>query len=170
MWKTSSLLALFALAVACSSGGGSSEENSTDDELRSGAICGGIAGIRCPSGKVCKLTATHPDASGRCVTPRPGELGGLCGGIAGILCKAGLECDMEDDSSGPPPGAVGMIVPPSDAGPTDPAFALRDAAADPSSGPPPGAVGMPMFPDQSGKCVSSHRFPPGAMGMPMRVP
>lgn len=29
-------------------------------------ICGGIAGIQCPAGYICKLEGTYPDASGKC--------------------------------------------------------------------------------------------------------
>jgi hypothetical protein len=36
----------------------------------SGKFCGGIAGIPCLSGYICKLDGTHPDAGGTCV-PTP---------------------------------------------------------------------------------------------------
>lgn len=34
----------------------------------SGKSCGGIAGIKCPSGMECKITDKYPDAMGTCVT------------------------------------------------------------------------------------------------------
>lgn len=90
-------------------------------------------------------------------------------------CKTGLVCKKK--SSGPPAGAVGLPLPPSD---------------DKSSGPPPGAVGLPLPPapttcqnpdpgEEGGSCSSSipcqagleckyasggGGMPPGAMGMP----
>jgi hypothetical protein len=60
-------------------------------------------------------------------------------------CNAGLACKPK--SSAPPPGAVGLPMPPkSDAG----------------SGPPPGAVGLPMPPK------SEAGGPPGAVGLPIK--
>lgn len=31
-----------------------------------GTFCGGIAGIQCPTGYLCKLSGDYPDASGTC--------------------------------------------------------------------------------------------------------
>ena len=39
------------------------EPNSTDE----GQFCGGIAGIECPAGYICKLEGNFPDAGGSCV-------------------------------------------------------------------------------------------------------
>ena len=30
-------------------------------------VCGGIAGIKCPTGYTCKLSSKHPDADGTCI-------------------------------------------------------------------------------------------------------
>jgi hypothetical protein len=173
-----SILGLVALG-ACSSSESSGDAAEGDQAVstvhpgQEGGLCGGIAGIQCQAGLECKYTSpppgvvgiiapapegepvvsgvpTHPDQSGTCVkvTPRPGELGGLCGGIAGIQCKPGLHCQY-GGSSGPPPGAVGIVAPQGE-----------------PSGFPPGAVGMPIHPDASGKCVSNGP-PPGTLGMPL---
>lgn len=168
----SSLFALLGLAVACSSGGSSDDPSvdNTDDELKSGQICGGFAGLTCPKGKTCKITANHPDASGRCVTPKMGEEGSMCGGIANIQCKAGLECQYDDDTSNAPTHPV-MGMP------------IKPDAGDHSSGPPPGALGLPIPSDPSGTCVPAAPIklglpikkdagpssgpPPGALGLPI---
>lgn len=76
-----------------------------------------------------------------------GDEGALCD--AASQCKAGLLCKR--DSSGPPPGAVGMPLPP--------------GSASSSGGPPPGAMGLPILP--SGICKSSSAPPPGAVGLPL---
>lgn len=34
-------------------------------------MCGGIAGIKCPDGYVCEMTAMYPDASGTCTKKEP---------------------------------------------------------------------------------------------------
>jgi hypothetical protein len=140
---------VFLSLAACS---GAPDESTTSDEAEAvthlGKMCGGIAGITCHSTKlVCKITSHHPDASGTCVKapPKPGTLGGLCGGFAGIACNAGLDCEFE--SSGPPPGAMGLPLAPGD-------------------GPPPGAMGLPL-PDQSGTCQPSPPPRPGHLGMPI---
>lgn len=145
--------ALFLTLAACSSG--DANDSATDDsseELKSlGKMCGGIAGLTCHSKKlVCKITSHHPDASGTCVkVPAPGTEGGLCGGFAGIQCHQGLGCEFDDTtSSGPPPGAVGLPLPPH------------------SSGPPAGTMGLPL-PDASGTCVKNSGPPPGTMGLPL---
>lgn len=41
---------------------------------QTGASCGGIAGLQCATGYVCRMTATYPDAMGKCVkaTTKPG--------------------------------------------------------------------------------------------------
>jgi hypothetical protein len=62
-----------------------------------------------------------------------GSLGAACS--ATKKCKTGLTC--QKSSSGPPPGAVGLPLPPSTSS---------------SGGPPPGAVGLPAPPDTSGTC------------------
>jgi hypothetical protein len=145
-----SVLGLLSLA-ACTAGVADDGTTGDDQEVvkSEGKMCGGIAGLRCKAGLKCKLSGNHPDASGTCVRPNPGEEGALCGGIAGLQCNPGLECKFASSSSGPPPGAMGMPAP-----------------APTHNGPPPGAVGMPM-PDQSGTCEKkSSGPPPGTMGMP----
>jgi hypothetical protein len=174
MWSrlisVGSVLAVLALA-ACSSSerGQMGSQDDGEEELRTGQrMCGGIAGIRCPSGYSCKLNGHYPDASGRCVKPGPGDEGGMCGGIAGIQCKSGLHCEYEssDDDNSPPPVVMGMPIP-RDAGSSHPVMGMpirRDAG----SGPPPGAVGLPIFPDQSGKCVTDDDdSPPVRLGLPL---
>jgi hypothetical protein len=123
--------AIMMSLVACSA----SDTPTTGDEqdVKEGHACGGVAGIRCTKGLTCQLAGDSPDAMGKCVkSPAFGTEGGYCGGTAGIVCRAGLECDF---SGGPPPGAMGMPVPPG------------------SSGPPPGAMGLPV--DRSGTCVKA---------------
>ncbi|MDB4937161.1 MAG: Kazal-type serine protease inhibitor domain protein [Labilithrix sp.] len=135
--------------VACS---GQSDDGTTgdDQEVRgAGKMCGGIAGLRCAAGLTCSYVGSYPDAAGTCVAPKPGEEGAQCGGIAALKCNPGLTCKIAGtQSSGPPPGTMGM--PALDAG---------------HGGPPPGAVGLP-FPDASGTCVKSSGPPPGTMGFP----
>lgn len=150
----SSLFAILGLAVACSSGGSSDgvQTDNTDDELKTGQICGGFAGLTCPKGNTCKITANHPDATGRCVTAKAGEEGGMCGGIANIQCQPGFECELDDDtSSGGTHPVMGMPIKP-DAGH--------------SSGPPPGALGLPIPSDPSGTCVKAS--PPIKVGLPIK--
>jgi len=65
----------------------------TADEELSNSICGGIAGIKCPTGYDCKLSGNYPDAAGKCVKAR-GE-GAFCGGFAGIPCAKGYECQLK---------------------------------------------------------------------------
>jgi hypothetical protein len=79
-------------ALACSGSPDSGSSDSTEDELRS-QICGGIAGIACPTGFSCDMGAgpMHPDQSGHCKkdpTPK------TCGGIAGLACPEGYACEM----------------------------------------------------------------------------
>ena len=137
---------LLSLA-ACTAGVAQDDGTTSDDQaVVKGKMCGGIAGLRCKAGLTCQLSGSFPDASGTCVTPKPGELDGFCGGIAGLPCHAGLTCKFP--SSGPPPGAMGMPAP-----------------APTHTGPPPGAMGMPMA-DASGTCQRSSGPPPGAVGLP----
>jgi hypothetical protein len=92
-----------------------------------------------------------PDQSGTCSQPGPGENGGSCN--ASTPCLAGLVCEYGSVSGGggPPPGAVGLPMPPGSS----------------SGGPPPGAVGLPM-PPKDGTCKpESSGPPPGAVGLPM---
>jgi len=57
-----------------------------------GQMCGGFAGIACPSGFVCQMSgASHPDQSGTCAKDATGQ---MCGGFAGIACPSGFECQM----------------------------------------------------------------------------
>ena len=103
-----------------------------------GAVCGGIGKLACKAGLVCKFATFSgpgmpPGAmgmpaprKGTCQdsdsAPSPGEEGGMCGGIAGFACNPGLVCRMTGPShpdqagkcgrSGPPPGAVGLPMPP----------------------------------------------------------
>jgi hypothetical protein len=100
-----------------------------------------------------------PPAGGTCQKPTPGEEGGKCD--AYTPCDPGLYCDYDgvgsSSSGGPPPGAVGLPLPPSE----------RE-----SSGPPPGAVGLPLPPTgickpSSSGSSSSGSPPPGAVGLPL---
>ena len=91
-----------------------------------------------------------PDESGKCAKPGPGENGGTCDVYT--PCQPGLVCEYGSASGGggPPPGAMGLPMPPASSG-----------------GPPPGAVGLPM-PPQAGTCKpKSSGPPPGAVGLPM---
>ena len=186
-----SLGSLFAL-VACSAGTSAPEDGESDDELRRGKVCGGFAGIQCPDGQVCKLTAQHPDATGRCGAPGPGDEGGICGGIAGFQCKDGLHCKMtrrHPDASGkcirPQAGEeggscggfgdvqcqAGLVCDVDQDQPSPrPIMGMPIRRRDAGSGPPPGAVGLPM-PPPSGTCIveedNGSGPPPGALGMPI---
>jgi hypothetical protein len=78
-------------AVACSASPTGEDTGTTDDEseLRT-QICGGVAGLQCPTGYACEITASHPDAAGKCKKVKK------CGGIAGLQCPSGYDCDIED--------------------------------------------------------------------------
>jgi hypothetical protein len=91
-------IAVFAVvSSACSSTGDAGEDEATG--AVSGQTCGGIGGLLCPRGFVCKMTATHPDASGTCErlgSPQPPR----CGGFAGLQCPSGMECKLDPCPSG----------------------------------------------------------------------
>jgi hypothetical protein len=168
--------------VACSPDddgpGGSEEDIKTARQSQEGAACS--ESQRCVTGLVCKAKSSGPPpgavgmplpskpqsgpppgavgmplqpAPKTCQQPAAGEEFGSCS--SQVPCNAGLTCDFGQTSSssgGPPPGAVGLPVPP--------------------SGPPPGAVGMPL--PRTGTCKSSGSGgsssggpPPGAVGLPL---
>ena len=172
-------------ALACS-GGSSAQDPSAagnDQAVTEGHTCGGIAGIQCKAGYVCKLSSSHPDASGTCTKAKAGEEGATCGGIAGLRCNRGLECVIaasdengapvmgmpSPDASGtcqrkiPDPGTEGGIC----AGVAGIACeAGLSCVIDSANGAP--VMGMPS-PDALGHCEkdsSGGGPPPGAMGMP----
>src|SRR5262245_34976875 len=63
------------------------------DDGEEGGRCGGIEGLPCQSGLLCKTPPGIADAFGTCVQqPEPGEEGGECGGIEGLPCQSGLLC------------------------------------------------------------------------------
>lgn len=107
-------LAGSALGVACS--GSESTDltqgvgNDDDEELSKLQACGGIAGLKCSSGKVCvddPRDSCNPGKGGRdcmgvCVDPSKTA---RCGGIAGLVCKTGQVCvDDPKDSCNPSAG------------------------------------------------------------------
>jgi hypothetical protein len=78
-------------------------------------MCGGIRGIQCATGLVCRYengqtSPPYPDAAGTCAnqsTSGAGE-GEMCGGIRGIHCATGLVCLYENGKTTPPyPDASG---------------------------------------------------------------
>ena len=84
------------LVVACSgspdAAGGS---DSTEADLTT-KICGGIAGLTCPSGYACEMaTPHHPDQTGAC---KKAPKQHICGGIAGLACPTGFACEMSGPS------------------------------------------------------------------------
>ena len=84
-----SLIALFIpslAAVGCGAGDGGSTAG--EQEIGDGKICGGFAGLSCPSGQRCVITDTHPDATGKCAA----QTAQTCGGIAGLACPSGQSC------------------------------------------------------------------------------
>jgi hypothetical protein len=87
---------LSTLAIACSGNPDGSVTDETADNVGTeelhNSICGGIAGIHCPTGYECQLTAHHPDATGKCIKAK-GE-GAFCGGFGGISCPKGYTCEL----------------------------------------------------------------------------
>ena len=89
-----SLAALFIpclAAIGCSAAGSGPEAD--EQEIRGGKICGGIAGLACPSGQSCVITDAHPDATGKCAV-QAAKKGERCGGnvVGAKQCAAGLTC------------------------------------------------------------------------------
>src|SRR5215510_366536 len=82
----SSLILGAVLTIGCSSASDTTSGDEQDVKKAApgtkGGLCGGIGGIQCKSGLSCQLSATGPDASGKCVAVAAGEEGGMCGGIA----------------------------------------------------------------------------------------
>jgi hypothetical protein len=103
---------LVALAAATGCAAHADNSQTGDDQevkasgAKEGAMCGGIAGLRCASGLDCVLAGDHPDEAGTCqksAAPKPGEEGATCGGFAGLTCKSGLSCKITEkaaDASG----------------------------------------------------------------------
>jgi len=81
-----------SLAACASSADGFDGTASTDEEIISGSMCGGFAGIQCPQGYDCKLAGNYPDASGTCRKSK--SEGKMCGGIAAIACPQGYSCQL----------------------------------------------------------------------------
>jgi len=124
------------LVVAACGGDGNGEpggDQSTALRRRDDSqMCGGFAGISCPSGYSCQLDGVYPDAAGHCVADAPvhtakdagrvesgpsvdsgpSDEGGIdaesaprCGGFAGFVCPSGFDCeDNPSDSCDPAAG------------------------------------------------------------------
>ena len=96
MFSTLSKFSLVALlipclaAIGCSAAGSGPEAD--EQEIRGGKICGGFAGLTCPSGQSCVITDSHPDATGKCAV----QAGQTCGGFAGLTCPSGQSCVITD--------------------------------------------------------------------------
>jgi hypothetical protein len=61
-----------------------------------GQMCGGFAGIACPSGESCDLGgATHPDAAGTCKPAQSGPTSCI-----GVDCARGMHCEMKGINGG----------------------------------------------------------------------
>jgi hypothetical protein len=75
-----------------------------------------------------------------CQFAEPGEDGSFC--FDDTECNPGFACKLNVSGSsstgGPPPGAVGLPLPPG--------TCRADASSSSSGGPPPGAVGLPIQP------------------------
>ena len=99
-----------ALALPACASSGDDSATGDDQDITSGeigALCGGIAGIRCTPFLHCELSGTHADAAGTC---QPGsELGATCGGFAGLRCRDGLACEITAEH----PDATGTCQVPS---------------------------------------------------------
>lgn len=98
-----SVLSAFG-TVACSATADDASDPNTatgdsEDELKT-RICGGFAGLTCPTGYRCEITATHPDATGKCKKVK------RCGGIAGLTCPTGFDCQLDGNY----PDAMGDCV------------------------------------------------------------
>jgi hypothetical protein len=94
-------LSLPLAQVACSADASDPSANTSEDITAKhagdeGGFCGGFAGIACKAGLACKLSSSHPDASGTCQKE-------ICGGFAGLTCKPGFSCQL----SGHHPDAAG---------------------------------------------------------------
>ena len=93
------ILAFFSVAplllvAACSGAPDSAgSSDSTEADLKS-KVCGGIAGLSCPTGYSCEFPANaHPDETGTCKKTPAHK---ACGGIAGLTCPSGYSCDMPE--------------------------------------------------------------------------
>jgi hypothetical protein len=73
-----------------------------------GAVCGGIAALRCGAGYQCVITSRTPDATGYCHPES--TLGGRCNGTTRFppVCAPGLTCDGPE--AGAPAGATGLCI------------------------------------------------------------
>lgn len=63
------------------------DEDETEDGGSSGDFCGGIAGIQCKEGYICKLEGNYPDAGGKCVYDCPQYVPPLCDSNKTIIVK-----------------------------------------------------------------------------------
>ncbi len=107
-------LAFVIPACSSSSNGDTTASGDTGDEqdIRELKHCGGIAGLKCPSGLSCvddPIDTCDPanggkDCSGICVDASKAP---KCGGIAGLACPSGLSCvDAPGDSCDPSKGGA----------------------------------------------------------------
>jgi hypothetical protein len=97
-----SLVALAACAADTSS-------STADDDIRSrkAKLCGGFAGLQCPSGQECVDDPSDgcdpkhggADCNGICKPQAPAPAVTHCGGFAGLQCPSGQEC-VDDPSDG----------------------------------------------------------------------
>jgi hypothetical protein len=77
--------------------------STTSNTRRSGSLCGGIAGLKCPSNLVCKMPecqgppgvkcSIRPETMGTCEPPNPKVVSVSCGGIQGLTCPIGYTCN-----------------------------------------------------------------------------
>ncbi len=145
----------------------------------------------CKEGLLCKAQSSGPPPGAvglpaptiTCGGPPPNARCAACpGGGEGYKHYNGEpSCDCCEESSGPPPGAVGLPAPPPDGTcqkpgpgelggncsssiPCNPGLVCKYASGGGSM--PPGAVGLPA--PRTGTCQESSGPPPGAVGLPQR--
>lgn len=92
LFATLFVIATFTV-TACAASSEPEQENPATDEAAAGTDeaelrakkCGGIAGLTCPSGYKCIITARHPDAMGTCKKQGAPS-------CATMTCPAGKSC------------------------------------------------------------------------------